>query len=308
MRFPTRSTLLSVLIGFSGSGICPVVSAAPSSFSTQQALDTLNQLDAEGKKQGHWRITAPLATKPGYTDGQLIEEGRYASNKRTGTWHRYWPNGKLMSEITYDMGRPRGDYKTWYQNGQVEEEGNWDLDRNTGNFKRYHPNGAPQQDFVFNDYGVRDGMQKYYHENGQLAVAVNIEEGKEEGTLKRYYANGDLQQVATFNDGVVNASNNKFLRPVTKPATDLPKAEPAKAAPAVSATENVNPADRFNDNGFNTLYDQQKRVSQVGEFRSGQLWNGKRYRYDKDGSLVRVEVYDDGRYIGDTPISAEDKQ
>ena len=273
-----------------------------------QAMDTLNQLDAEGKKQGYWRITAPLATKPGYADGQLIEEGRFATNKRTGTWHRYWPNGKLMSEITYDMGRPRGEYKTWYQNGQVEEEGNWDLDRNTGNFKRFHPNGEPQQDFVFNDHGVRDGEQKYYHENGQLAVEVNINDGKEEGTLKRYYANGDLHQVATFNDGVVSAANNKFLRPVTKPATDMPKAVPAKAAPAVSATETVNDAQIFNDNGFNTLYDMNKRVSQVGEFRDGRLWNGKRYRYDKDGSLVRIEVYDGGRDIGDTPITDEDKQ
>lgn len=285
-----------------------VAATSQSSAKNEQAMDTLNQLDAEGKKHGYWRITAPLATKPGYADGQLIEEGRFATNKRTGTWHRYWPNGKLMSEITYDMGRPRGEYKTWYQNGQVEEEGNWDLDRNTGNFKRYHPNGEPQQDFVFNDYGVRDGQQKYYHENGQLAVAVNIEEGKEEGTLKRYYANGDLHQVATFNDGVVNAANNKFLKPVTKPATDIPKTEPAKAAPAVSATEAVNPADRFNANGFNTLYDMNKRVSQVGEFRNGQLWNGKRYRYDRDGSLVRIEVYDGGRYIGDTPITDEDKQ
>jgi antitoxin component YwqK of YwqJK toxin-antitoxin module len=275
--------------------------------STDQSPDTLNQVDPEGRKQGHWRITAPLVAKPGYVDGALIEEGRYTSNKRTGTWHRYWPNGKVMSEITYDMGRPRGEYKIWYQNGQLEEEGNWDLDRNTGDFKRWHPNGEPQQDFVFNDYGVRDGVQKYYHENGQLAVEVNIDEGKEDGTLKRYHANGDLQQVATFNDGVVDPANNKFLRPVNKPANDLPKEETTKAAPAVSANESVNPADRFNENGFNTLYDQQKRISQVGEFKAGQLWNGKRYRYAKSGELQRIEVYDGGRYIGDTPVTEADK-
>lgn len=288
---------------------CASMAAADqTSVKNEQAMDTLNQLDAEGKKQGHWRIVAPLANKPGYADGQLIEEGRYAANKRSGMWHRYWPNGKLMSEITYDMGRPKGEYKTWYQNGQLEEEGNWDLDRNTGNFKRFHPNGEPQQDFVFNDYGVRDGEQKYYHENGQLAVEVNIDNGKEDGTLKRYYANGDLQQTATFNDGVVSAANNKFLRQVNKPATDLPKQEPTKAAPVVTANETVNPAARFNENGFNTLYDMNKRVSQIGDFKNGQLWSGKRYRYDKDGKLQRIEVYDGGRYIGDTPITAEDQQ
>src|SRR5690606_27822911 len=109
------------------------------------ALDTLNVIDAEGRKQGWWRVIGPVEGKPGYDAGKLIEEGRYTNNKRVGLWKRYWPNGNVMSEINYAMGRPRGEYKTYYPSGKVEEHGHWDLDRNTGEFKRFHPNGKPAQ-------------------------------------------------------------------------------------------------------------------------------------------------------------------
>ena len=268
--------------------------------------DTLNRVDEMGRKQGFWKVTAPNMDKPGYSDGQLIEEGRYTNSKRIGLWKRYWPNGKVMSEITYQMGRPRGAYRTYYPSGRTEEQGNWDLDRNTGKFQRYHPNGQLAQDFVFTPDGVRDGEQKYYHENGQLAVQVNVEQGKEDGTLKRYTPDGQLQQVAEFNDGVINAANSKYLKPV--PKAEEVKVDPKAApAPAVTAEETTN-AVTFRENGYNTLYDRQLRISQQGEFKQGRLYDGRRYTYDKDGILQRIQVFKQGRYSGDAVITDEDRQ
>lgn len=283
----------------------PVCFAAPDQSAAPSALDTVNRSDDAGRKQGWWRITAPKPEKPDYTDGQLIEEGRYVNNKREGIWRRYWPNGKPMSEITYVAGLPRGAYKTYYPDGRPEEQGSWDLDRNTGTFKRWHPNGQLAQDFVFNQYGLRDGVQRYYHENGKLEVEVTIKEGREEGVLKRYYANGDLQQMAEFNNGVINAENSRYIRPVHKAEEPKPDAA-AKPAPTRSAEEITN-AVMFRENGFNTLYDKQLRLSQQGEFKEGKLWNGKYYRYGQQGVLYRIEVYINGRFAGTAPISDEDK-
>lgn len=268
-------------------------------------VDTLNALDAMGRKQGWWRITGPKDDKPGYSAGQVIEEGRYNNSLRTGLWKRFWPNGNLMSEINYRMGRPKGEYVTYYPDGKPEEKGFWDLDRNTGMFKRWHPNGQLAQDFLFNDYGIRDGVQKYYHENGKLEVEVNIKEGREEGTLKRYYANGDLQQVAEFNGGVINAAKSRYIKPAHRVETNAPEAD-AKPAPARKTEETTN-AVQFRENGFNTLYDRELRISQQGEFKAGKLWNGKYYRYNGSGVLYRIEVYQDGRYAGNTVITEEDK-
>lgn len=266
--------------------------------------DTLNQVDEMGRKQGFWKIMAPKAEKPGYADGALIEEGRYTSGKRVGVWRRFWPNGKVMSEVSYRMGVPRGEYKTYYPNGTMEEQGTWDLDRNTGTFKRWHPNGKLAQDFVFNTFGVRDGGQKYYHENGQLAVEVNVNEGREEGVMKRYAPAGDLLQVAQFNNGVIDPAKSKFLKPVPE-AEDVKVDANAPLAPAVQATETTN-AVVFRENGYNTLYDRQLRLSQQGEFVNGRLWDGKRYSYNSNGILNRIQVYKGGRYAGDAVITDED--
>ena len=287
-----------------------LLTLAPCGVSAAQSTvvattDTLNRLDEAGLKQGWWRILAPRKDKPGYNDGQLIEEGRYANNKRAGLWKRYWPNGKTMSEITYVGGVPRGDYHTYYPDGRSEEQGSWDLDRNTGTFKRWHPNGQLAQEFLFNEYGVRDGVQKYFHENGQLEVEVNIKEGREDGTLKRYYPNGDLQQVAQFNGGVINEANSKYIKPVHKVESVKPDAS-APAAPERRADETTNVA-MFRANGTNTLYDKQLRLSQQGEFKEGRLWNGKYYRYNTSGLLYRIEVYKQGRFAGTAPITDEDK-
>ena len=266
--------------------------------------DTLNQVDEMGRKQGFWKVVAPKVEKPGYEDGQLIEEGRYNSGKRVGVWRRFWPNGKVMSEVSYRMGVPRGDYKIYYPNGRVEEQGTWDLDRNTGSFKRWHPNGKPHQEFVFNSFGVRDGEQKYYHENGQLAVDVRVKEGREQGTMKRYTSSGELLQVAEFNNGVMDPAKSKFLKPIPE-AEDVkvdPKAEPA---PEVLPTERTN-AVVFRENGYNTLYDKQLRISQQGEFSNGRLWDGTRYTYDANGILKRKQVYKGGRYAGDSVITDDD--
>lgn len=269
------------------------------------AIDTLNRIDETGRKQGWWKITAPVPEKPNYDAGALIEEGRYTNSKRIGTWRRYWPNGKLMSEITYQMGRPRGEYKTYYPNGKVEEQGTWDLDRNTGQFKRYHSNGKLAQEFIFNEYGTRDGEQKYYHENGQLAVQVEVNEGKEEGTLKRYTASGELQQVAEFNGGVINQANSRYIKSVPKAAEVKPDAS-APVAPEVTPKETTN-AIAFRANGHNTLYDEQMRISQQGEYKNGRLQNGKRYIYDVNGILKQIKVYQGGRYAGDAVITDEDR-
>lgn len=266
--------------------------------------DTVNKVDELGRKQGFWKVTAPKADKPGYQDGQVIEEGRYTNSKRIGTWRRYWPNGRVMSEIAYQLGRPQGDYQTFYPNGKLEEQGRWDLDRNTGKFQRWHSNGQLAQDFAFNETGVRDGEQKYYHENGQLAVQVAVDEGKEDGTLKRFTPDGQLQQVAQFDDGVMNAANSKYLKPVPK-ADDVKVDPKAAPAPAVTPEETTN-AITFRENGYNTLYDRQLRLSQQGDFKAGRLWDGKRYSYDKNGILVRIQQFKNGRYMGDAVITDED--
>lgn len=268
------------------------------------APDTLNKLDEQGRKQGWWQLGVPQPGKNGYAGDALVEEGRYVDNKRTGAWRRYWPNGNVKSEITYVKGLPKGSYITYYEDGTQEEQGAWDLDRNTGTFKRWYPNGRLAQEFIFDQYGTRDGEQKYYHENGQLEADVTVRQGREEGKLRRYYGNGELQETLDFTGGQANQASFRSYRPkqrVPEPALD----KEAVIAPAKTAQETTNATD-FRAEGWNTLYDKEHRLSQQGEYRKGRLWNGKVYKYDRNGLLGKVEVYVNGRYAGKAQLTEDD--
>lgn len=267
--------------------------------------DTVNRLDEQGRRQGWWQITGPVPSKPDYHAGVLYEEGRYVDSRRNGLWKRYWPNGKARSEVNYLKGLAKGVYTTYYPDGRPEEQGSWDQDRNTGTFKRWYPNGNLMQEFGFDANGTRNGPQKYFHENGRLEVEVNIVDGREEGVMKRYSSGGELVETAEFHQGQAKEGTFRSYKP-TAVVADAPLPADAKPAPGRTAEERPN-MEVFKAEGWNTLYDDQHRLAQQGQYRKGRLWEGKVYKYDRNGILQRIEVYAKGRYIGKAPITDEDR-
>ena len=276
-------------------------------FSTQ--LWAQNQVNAEGRRTGHWVIKGAESSKPGYSDAAVVEEGDYENGRKAGVWKTYYPSGKIKNEITFENGRPKGPYTTYYENGQIEEQGNWALNKNTGSFKRYYSNGQVQQDFTFNTSGKRDGPQKYYYENGQLMIEGNWNGGKESGEVKEYFDDGSIKAVRVYNEGKMDASRSTFKEAPVAVAETAVEPEPVKDEnDQVKTTAVVNQAEEkpnigyFNGNGFHTLYNKNRQISQKGEFKNGRMINGKYYKYDKDGILIRIEIYSNGEYIGDGVI------
>ena len=266
--------------------------------------EVINQIDNNGLRQGYWIIYGNMVSEDGYHPDDTVEAGKYSDNLREGLWKRFYPGGKLKSLITYVDNHPQGPYSLYYQTGKLEEKGSWQDEHNTGDLMRYHPNGALSQQFHFNDHGKREGQQLYFYENGQLRMSVTIQNGKETGTLKRFYANGDLKEKMEFNQGKLIP--NSFQHFESKlPEIKLPS-DTAKTAPPIARDDKPNLAE-FKGNGFNTLYNKNLRISQVGEFKNGQLFNGKYYRYNHNGLTIKIEVYREGKYIGDLPIPADEK-
>ena len=52
----------------------------------------------------------------------------------------------------------------------------------------------------------------------------------------------------------------------------------------------------------NKLYNKNKEVTAEGVFKAYQLINGKKYIYDENGLLIRIELYRKGKFIGGSPI------
>ncbi|MEY3844547.1 MAG: hypothetical protein RL293_969, partial [Bacteroidota bacterium] len=52
-------------------------------------------------------------------------------------------------------------------------------------------------------------------------------------------------------------------------------------------------------NGYNKVYNDNDEIWMEGEFKNGQLWDGKVYDYDTDGILQKVRIFKAGRYHSD---------
>lgn len=259
--------------------------------------EDINAIDANGKRQGYWKITGSITLEGGFRDNQVVEEGTYESNKKIGVWKKYYPSGILRNEITFKNNMPRGKYKVYYLNGNLEEEGNWQGNKNIGFFKRYYENGSIAQEFNFTSIGKRDGVQHYYYKNGNVQLSVEIKEGTANGFYKTFYPDGKPRMEKMVINGLVQEDSVKSFEPATE---DYPKVEMPEVPESITTkVEKMEASIReFERSGQNILYNHKKQITQIGEFKNGRLWNGKRHRYDPNGNLKKVEVYEDGKFIG----------
>lgn len=278
-------------------------------MSTQGASQSevaINQYDDQGRKTGYWVIKGHMINATNYKPDQKVEEGEFVANKREGLWKKYHTNGELKSEITYHRNRPQGAYKLYFPSGILEEDGNWVDEHNVGEFKRYHPNGQVSQEFVFEENGLRTGVQKYYYDNGQLELEVQIVKGLEEGLMRRYYPNGDIMEEKMLSGGVVEKGTVKKFPPKSKQEQVVERPSAVEVKHSVRNTEDKPNLEVFKFNGRNTLYNKNRQVTQIGEFKDGRLWNGKWKHYNKNGILEKIEIYKEGVYIGNAPFSEDD--
>ena len=270
--------------------------------------EELNKVDKNGMRQGYWIVKGYMSDEDGFPANATVEEGNYVNNSKEGVWKRYFANGELRSEITYENDSPYGAYSIYYDNGQLQEKSTWHRNKNVGEFKRFYENGEPQQDFFFSDSGKRNGVQRYFHENGQLELEVNIVNGKEEGKMTRYFENGKVKETKILNGGTLKKGTiRKYGGNAPKKVTTPPAEKQEKEMiTEVQKDDKPNEAFRFEPNGHNILYNAAQQITQIGDFKNGRLWNGKWYRYNANGILIKIEIYKDGNYVGTGVIEEDD--
>lgn len=65
----------------------------------------LNNIDANGKRQGKWIIYGKMSGNAAYGPTDKVEEGNYIDDKKEGLWKEYNPNESLKREVYYKDGK-----------------------------------------------------------------------------------------------------------------------------------------------------------------------------------------------------------
>lgn len=253
--------------------IAPIVSIG-------QGLDTLNQKDDTGRKQGYWIIYGKDKPERGYPPEGKIEEGTYKDGRKTGIWIKYWKDGKTPRlKGTYINNRPNGWYEKYDERGVLSERGDFQRTRGKKHyFKEYYPSGCVKAIHT-------DTLVMFFKDdcsNSDPLGTVDHYERIESRVEQDYHRH--MKQEIIYRD----SSFHHF--PIEHQ----------------SLQQTPNPADckrldgkSFHPNSYNKLYNSDSELVYDGEFKGGRLWNGKKYIYDTDGILLKIEIWKNGKYYAD---------
>ncbi len=138
--------------------------------------DTLNKINAKGKKIGKWVIDVPeLRGEPGY-----VEEGEFVNGEKDGVWRKYSTVGDLIGLEYYILGGKAGVQKYFDYLGRLERVENWRAYNPDAPYDTIPIYGTGNGEIVSfkivksQPYSVKDGKWKYYNpETGALVKTEN---------------------------------------------------------------------------------------------------------------------------------------
>jgi len=203
------------------------------------AQNTVNQVDAQGRKQGFWtkkdtegklvyqatfkddqpvgemkrfhpngKLKAVMNFAEGTEEldaqlfderGKLIAKGKYSGQKKTGEW-TYLLDSKVVSTETYINGQKNGTSKRFYKTGELLEESNWQNDKLNGIYRTYFQDGKPFLECNYSQ-GLRHGAFKTWFPNGTLELdAIYTNEARDKD-WKYYSESGELLYTLKFELG-----------------------------------------------------------------------------------------------------------
>lgn len=243
------------------------------------AQDTLNQLDKDYYRNGYWILNmdnTPLKSK----NETFYSEGYYDHGYRTGIWQTFI-DGKLRSRELYENMRI-DKYIKYDEEGNVIEMGILDKDG-----------------FLI------EGNRAEYDDRHYLKSRMNL--GKKGKILNGEYYDAHYECWFTFKDSLGkyytfpskdcdSLKLKKEKPPKTCDPENLPIEKKKEIVPMDTKKEEKTPPDNIK------IPKNSKPITEDGEYKDGKLWNGKKYIYDKNGLLEKIEIYKEGKYVGDAEI------
>jgi antitoxin component YwqK of YwqJK toxin-antitoxin module len=257
-----------------------------------------NKRNADGQRHGKWVFTGKDFPNKQLPKTQKVEEGYYVNGRKEGIWTKFFADGGVQLKGTYNNNRPEGPFTRYYPNGKIAEQGDFRSNGYKGLLLRYHENGQLAYRANFNNQGQESGKVCYYHPNGKLALSYTVKNGQVQGQVARYNTNG---QLLTSFDVTADGEVGKLHKAAATATETTPKPTPV-ANSNVYPPRLSNPKTkglRFVPNGYNKVYNENDEIWMDGEFKNGQLYDGKVYDYDQDGILQKVRIYKLGKYHSD---------
>ena len=256
-----------------------------------QGEDKPGKTDENGRKQGHWIVKGKHKPEKNYPAEDKIEEGDYKDSRRTGEWTFFHKGNVPKLKTTFVNNKATGIYTKYFDNGNVKEEGEYRMGRQIGTQKQFFKDGKLKRKQSYNSVGKPHGEVIENWPNGELKMKGNLNNGKKL-SVERRNEDGSLKIKMEFDE---EGKPKNVVEGKNEAPKEVVGNGQAASKPVGTKTKNGEP---FKPDGFNMLY-KNDELYQVGKFEGGRLWEGKFYKYDADGLLLKIEIYKGGKYHSD---------
>ncbi|MFO7868186.1 MAG: hypothetical protein R6U95_02680 [Bacteroidales bacterium] len=212
-------------------------------------------------------------------------KGQYTHNDIPIGIHRYYSSdGSIDSCVLYDStgtllgtgvmkenGNKVGTWTYYYPNGIISAKGNYVSNVKNGTWTYYYPSEAVKQTGVYNS-GKETGEWKWYFKSGKLKQVDNYNNGKKNGFTYQYNSSGTRIVEGSFVDGLKNGTWIIRVGDIEQKGTYVYGEKDGTWIHTYVSNGNV----RFKGSFFNTKA------------------HGKHIYYYENGSIERIERYDNG--------------
>lgn len=128
------------------------------------ACQAQNQIDKQGRRQGHWVKTDKQGAK--------IYEGDFIDDKETGTFTYFYPDGTIRIQNEYTVPGKICKHQVYDGKGNMLAKGNFNQKNRDGLWEFYSEGGKPIKLTTYK-MGVRHGLQVIFTSNGDTAEVCN---------------------------------------------------------------------------------------------------------------------------------------
>jgi antitoxin component YwqK of YwqJK toxin-antitoxin module len=159
-------------------------------------VDTINQTDAQGQKQGYWEKKS--------TDGILLYQGYFKDNKPVGEMRRYYETGELKAILFYKVNSDCVKTALYYDTGEVAGKGNYykNLKDSLWSYYSYYTGSVTSTEFY--SKGVKNGREKKYYPNGNISEEIDWVNDTKHGAWNQYFEDGTLKLQSFYSNNLVN--------------------------------------------------------------------------------------------------------
>jgi antitoxin component YwqK of YwqJK toxin-antitoxin module len=155
--------------------------------------ETLNRLDAAGRKQGPWKKTD--------TAGHVVYTGRFRDNIPVDTFRYYYSEGNLKTVSVFSEHGSKVRSESYFKNGKPMAKGIYLNEKKDSVWQFFSDyDGALLSEENYRN-GLKDGTAKIFFQQGGVSETITWKNDVRDGLWETFYSDGKIKMKGGYANG-----------------------------------------------------------------------------------------------------------